>query len=48
MLPKTVPEIRGEDARRLIEADKKPLSSEEKKSLEECTRVYRSVKPRHI
>lgn len=41
-----LPDIRGEDAKRFIEDNKKPLTAREKKSLDDAVRVFRSIKPR--
>ena len=41
MLPKPVPTLRGEEAKRFEEQDKKPLSSSEKAFLLECVQIYK-------
>ena len=46
MLPKPMHDLTGEDAKRFLEADKMPLSKEEKESLDRCIHVFRNIKPR--
>lgn len=40
MIPKHVPTFEGEDAKKFIEQDKKPLSSAQRKHLEKCVEIY--------
>lgn len=41
-----LPTLTGEDARRFIEDDKRPLTPKEKKSLDECVIIYQGIKVR--